>query len=449
MHIDSDRKLRVFLCHASQDKPIIRKLYQRLNEEGWIEPWLDEKNLIPGQDWKLEVTAALNSCDVVIVCLSTSAITKEGFVQREINFALEKVSEKPEGTIFLIPVRLEECGLPSRLSRLHWVDIFHVGGYESLVKALSVRALTLNVDLNQQLEIVEKTNAQSLVQEEEQPIVLDIVAPVAPRITIQLTSELMENKVWGGIEFVKVPKGLFVMGSRLANKFANPDENPQHTVDISYDFWMGRFLVTNEQFAEFIELSNNSFKWSDYHWKDKLNYPVEGTSWEVINAYLIWLNKSFGNTLPTDLTFRLPTEAEWEKTSRGTDGREWPWGNKFDKEKCNSRESNRRETVPVGFHSPNGDSPYGCADMVGNLWQWTYTFYRPYPYNIDDGRDGGAGKLGDLVCRGGSFHDDALKVRVARRELIKKTIEYKIIYPIGIRLVVAPRLRHHPIQKSD
>jgi len=92
----ADRKLRVFLCHSSQDKPIVRELYQRLNAEGWIDPWLDEENLLPGQDWDFEIEKAVETADAVIVCLSNNSVTKEGYVQKEVRKVLDVADEKPE-----------------------------------------------------------------------------------------------------------------------------------------------------------------------------------------------------------------------------------------------------------------------------------------------------------------------------------------------------------------
>jgi hypothetical protein len=106
------RKLRVFLCHSSQDKPIVRELYQRLNAEGWIYPWLDTKKLLPGQDWRLAIEEAVETADNVIICLSNKSVSKEGYVQKEMRYAQEISLEKPEGTIFLIPLKLEECEIP-------------------------------------------------------------------------------------------------------------------------------------------------------------------------------------------------------------------------------------------------------------------------------------------------------------------------------------------------
>ena len=112
---DNNRKLRVFLCHASQDKPVVRELYQQLLAEGWIDPWLDEEKLLPGQDWDIEIEKAVEAAGVVIVCLSKGSITKEGYVQKELRKVLDIALEKPEETIFIIPLRLEDCELPRKL----------------------------------------------------------------------------------------------------------------------------------------------------------------------------------------------------------------------------------------------------------------------------------------------------------------------------------------------
>jgi len=137
------RKLRVFLCHASQDKPIVRDLYQRLLVEGWIDPWLDEEKLLPGQDWDLEIEKAVEVADVVIVCLSKQSVTKEGYVQKEIRKVLNIALEKPEETIFIVPLRLDDCELPRRLRTWHYVDYFPAErqdqAYQRLWQALNVR----------------------------------------------------------------------------------------------------------------------------------------------------------------------------------------------------------------------------------------------------------------------------------------------------------------------
>jgi hypothetical protein len=133
--IVNDAKLRVFLCHASPDKERVRQLFKWLERDGF-EPWLDEENLFAGQDWDYEIRRTVRASDIVIVCLSSSAITKQGYIQKEIRVALDAADEKPEGMIFLIPLRLEDCHVPERLKRWHWVDLFDDRGYERLLAAL-------------------------------------------------------------------------------------------------------------------------------------------------------------------------------------------------------------------------------------------------------------------------------------------------------------------------
>lgn len=99
-----NRKLKVFLCHSKDDKPKVYELYRRLVSDGF-DVWLDEEKLMPGQDWDLEIRKTVRNTDVVIVCLSNSSVTKSGYVQKEIRFALDVADEKPEGTIFIVPVR--------------------------------------------------------------------------------------------------------------------------------------------------------------------------------------------------------------------------------------------------------------------------------------------------------------------------------------------------------
>ncbi len=133
------RKLRVFLCHSSDDKPAVRDLYKRLYADG-VEPWLDEEDLLPGQEWEQEIPEAVRNSDIVIVCLSRGSLTKKGYIQKEIKYALDISDEQPSNTIYLIPLKLEECEIPERLRRWQGVNLFEDKGYERLMRALKRRA---------------------------------------------------------------------------------------------------------------------------------------------------------------------------------------------------------------------------------------------------------------------------------------------------------------------
>lgn len=137
-----ENALRVFICHTAEDKPRVRALYRHLLAAGFA-PWFDEADLLPGMDWEIEISRAIKSSHVAVVCLSQRSITKEGYVQREIKYALDKADEMPERSVFVIPVKLEECDVPGRLSRWQWVSIWDSAGIDRLVRALVQRALAV------------------------------------------------------------------------------------------------------------------------------------------------------------------------------------------------------------------------------------------------------------------------------------------------------------------
>jgi replicative DNA helicase len=137
-----DHKLRIFLCHASQDKPVVRELCQRLGKESWIDPWLDENKLHPGEDWRTTIEKAVESADLVVICLSKNSVNKEGFIQKELRYAREISLEKPEGAIFLIPLRFDDCEVPRGLRFLQWANYFGEDkeqNYEALLESFSFR----------------------------------------------------------------------------------------------------------------------------------------------------------------------------------------------------------------------------------------------------------------------------------------------------------------------
>ncbi len=214
------------------------------------------------------------------------------------------------------------------------------------------------------------------------------------------------------LTLVGVPAGSFLMGSCDDDQKALDQEKPQHSVHLD-EYWIGKFPVTNAQYKVFVETTNYPIP---FHWyggglpKGKENHPVVEVSWQDASAFCAWIS------LLTVATLRLPTEAEWEKAARGTDARKYPWGNqKPDPELCNFHD-NIGGTTQVGRYSPAGDSSYGCSDMAGNVFEWTSSVYKDYPYRIDDGREiPDAGDELRVASRGGAFGFSAGRMRCALR----------------------------------
>lgn len=216
--------------------------------------------------------------------------------------------------------------------------------------------------------------------------------------------------VWkrDGKEMLYIPAGEFWM---------RVGEGQTHKIYLDA-FYIDRFPVTNEEYKLFVEATgypvpHYEVSWGDfaeYNWDEekrayppnKARHPVVLVSWQDALVYAAWAGK------------RLPTEAEWERAARGLDERRWPWGDEFSPGRCNTKEAGLRGTSPVDFFSPAGDSPEGVADMVGNVWEWTSTLYRPLPYDPEDGRESLEAE-GWRTLRGGSWLNDMTIAHCAAR----------------------------------
>ncbi len=229
-----------------------------------------------------------------------------------------------------------------------------------------------------------------------------------------------------GDNMVLVKAGMFMRGSSEYS-----DEKPQREIYLG-DFWIGKYPVTNEEFKEFVDdggydrkefWAKEGWQWREegkiyepQYWHDRKlngpNFPVVGISWFEAEAYANWLCKRTGHR------YRLPTEAEWEKAARGTDGFKYPWGEVFDRNLCNSDESGLHRTSPVGIY-PKGKSPYGCFDMAGNIEEWCFDWYNDKYYaNCSDRNPKGPSDGTYRVFRGGSWNNTARICRSAYRSFI-------------------------------
>jgi formylglycine-generating enzyme required for sulfatase activity len=286
--------------------------------------------------------------------------------------------------------------------------------------------------------------------------------------------------------FVEVPAGPFLMGTRredipaLLERFGGKreyyeDETPQHEVTLPA-YYVARYPVTHAQYAAFVrEMGHEpprAFIEAErpYEWREG-NYPSQRANQPVVLAtchdalaYCRWLTGKLrawpGTPEPLATLLReegwvitLPSEAEWEKAARGGEqipnsksqiprqvenpdpGRVFPWDSNLDPNRANYADTGIGATSAVGCF-PGGASPYGVEDLSGNVWEWTRSLYRGYPYDPGDGReDLEAGQGMRRVLRGGAFLDGAWLVRCACRYWVDPDVRFR---NFGFRVLASP-----------
>ncbi|MBI4674751.1 MAG: SUMF1/EgtB/PvdO family nonheme iron enzyme [Chloroflexi bacterium] len=283
--------------------------------------------------------------------------------------------------------------------------------------------------------------------------------------------------------FCEIPAGPFIMGSK-DDPQAYDWEKPQFTFNIPYTYYITRYPITNAQFDAFADdpegyrndkwWTQAGLKWRGARERNQKyggvfnlpNHPVVYVTWYEAVVFCRWANSRWlmadgrwqiwrngkvepfipsrrsGQALPpSSFILRLPSEAEWEKAARGTDGRIYPWAGDLTPEHANYDETRINATSAVGAF-PLGASPYGVLDMSGNVWEWTNSRWGKdygspdfkYPYDAKDGREDV--ESSDLrVWRGGSFFDDSRYVRCAWRLRLPPGYRY---FCGGFRVVLSP-----------
>jgi formylglycine-generating enzyme required for sulfatase activity len=458
----------VFISYSHNDAVWKERLVKQLSvleNVGLLQVW-DDQRIEAGQDWEQEIEAAMSDAAVTVLMVSADFLTSKFIKTKEIPRLLQR--REQEG-MRVIPVIVRPCPWKS----VSWLSAMQARPKDGRPLAQGSRAryeadLTAIVeeiaDILQDFETAEPATGAS-----EAATPSAIQAPVAPKqppeqpvrrqartaeAILKQPAQVAEKPAAKSaplarsdpliitepirMELVRVPGGKFLMGTtdeQIQDMLKRFDwakewrekgwfspEQPAGPVELA-EFTIGKYPVTNAQYAAFAKATGR---------KDAItgkdDHPVVNVSWDDAVAFAEWLSVQTGKL------FRLPTEAEWEKAARGTDGRIYPWGDAWDPKKANTREGGAGRTTPVGQYSPGGDSPYGCADMAGNVWEWTSSLYRPYPYEPGDGREdlkaGGA-----RVLRGGAYYDDPGGVRCACR--FRDLPDYGS-GDIGFRVVASP-----------
>jgi formylglycine-generating enzyme required for sulfatase activity len=382
---------QVFISHATQDADFAHRLADGLKQLG-VPVWIAPDSIRPGEGWVKAIERGLRESSHMVIVLTPAALESQ-WVEKETDVA---IALERKGRIQILPLDVEACEVPLLLSSYQMVS-FRRGYDTGFGRLAGVLGLSLTPP-----------------------------EPVRPAIT--------EPRQPFEPEMVLIPAGEFLMGSDpKKDKDAEDDEQPQHRLYLP-DYTIAKTPVTNAQYAAFVEAAGHE---PPERWKGKKppqgkeDHPVVYVSWRDAMAYCKWLSEATGKA------YRLPSEAEWEKAARGTNGRIYPWGDGWDAKRCNAREGGKAGTTPVGAY-PQGASPYGVLDMAGNVWEWCHSLYRPYPYNAADGREDA--EAGDLrVLRGGAFLSDAWDVRCAGRSWGDPG-NWLGFY--GFRIVLAPGFRN-------
>lgn len=471
---------QVFISYSRRDIAFVEQLASNLKTVG-LDVWYDISGLEGGTRWRVEIEKAIQESQFVLVVLSPDSVASE-WVEREFLYASNLRKN-------IIPLYFKQCDLPLYFLNVHFIDvqkknyeknfgeILHVLGVKSARKELGDRE-TENLDSR-----VEKRNKipskliwlivvlastgfvligvlfglPKLFSEPENSTVPTSTVTVG---TIQEsnTSEAISNIetsapgsteiVQNGTEMVLVPEGNFIMGSENGND----DEKPVHKVFLN-SFYIDKYEVTNAQFSEFLnsvgaisnresspevndekgnpwitELIGSSISFENGIWTVDDEYlkslPANGIFWNGAQAYCDWRGA------------RLPTEAEWEKAARGTDGRTYPWGEELYCDFVNYSDCGflRYEFSPVGSH-PKGISPYGVHDMSGNVSEWVSDWYSSTYYSESPTSNPQGPFKGEEKVARGAFLDSPTKspCQYLTTTCREKLPEDRLFYTSGFR----------------
>ncbi|RPH88047.1 MAG: TIR domain-containing protein [Chroococcales cyanobacterium metabat2.561] len=384
-------EIQIFLAHATEDKPAVLALYERLKQAGY-KPWLDKKDLIPGQIWRDEIPKAIKASQIFLACLSAKSANKQGYIQRELRIALDTLGQMLLGTIFFIPMRLEECEIPDlrlaevglNLRDIHRLDYWEEDGFEQLERAITYQFKLEPEEPIQPVIVPEEPKQPVIVPEEpKQPVIVtqplsvfnfEIVEVNAKGEQIKKESkqsqyfrEYLGNDIT--LEMVAIPGGTFTMGSPAGEGY--DDEKPQHQVTVP-PFFVGKYPITQAQWQAIaatakidIDLETNPSKFTGNE------LPVERVTWYQATEFCKRLSRE------TKQEYRLPSEAEWEYACRAGTTTPFYFGETITGKLANYNAINtyadepngeyRKETTPVGQFPPNA---FGLYDMHGNVWEW-------------------------------------------------------------------------------
>ncbi len=419
-----------FVSHAHADNDLCDRYVAALRTRG-IDIWYDRNNAQAGHFLDREIEQQLEQRSAFVLLMTQQALDSF-WVQQELG-AYRGLMGRDRSRL-LLPVRIGPCNVPPLLNALLWIDALAMS-FDQAIDAIAAALTTQGA--------VASPPAPA-PQRDTLPPLGPASAPVNSAPAYHLTPMPLYNLGFRGYTIGRmecilppicsVPAGVFTMGSdKSRDQQAYDDETPQYPVEVD-GFAIGQHPVTVAEYACAVQAKavGEPEKIADVDWATQQthpDHPVVCISWKDAMAYVRWLAKLTGQP------WRLPTEAEWEKAARGTDGRIYPWGDTFDKARCNTGESGIGTTTPVGSYS-SGESPYHVQDMAGNVLEWTSSVYKPYPYTVSDGRED-ENSTENRILRGGSWFINQQHARAAYR---LSDSPRNFVVGVGLRLVVtSPR----------
>lgn len=374
----------VFVCYASNDNPEKNQLLTQLRAVPGITVWSDDQ-IGAGADWEAEIYQAISWADVAILLITASFLGSDFITKKIVPYILNR--QAAEG-LPVLPVIAKHCFWQAtdwlRMAQVRPNSKQPVWGGDSRFVDEALAAIVAEV--------------ATIVTNSKLPVPGRADHPIEEKAGLDFEPET-----------ILIPAGSFLMSSQPGEDVSKW-EMPQHALELPA-YRIGKFPVTNEQYARFVE-HDPERRPRKVDWRfvrpqqETFKHPVAGISWYDAVAYCNWLSQKSGRS------YRLLTEAEWEKAARGpSDGRKYPWGDTLTPDHCNYQSD---QTTPVDQYEA-GRSPYGCYDMIGNIWEWTSTLWGEphqaaqfsYPYRPDARENLDAPATIHRIYRGGAYNERA------------------------------------------